>query len=668
MWFNVGEWAIGNLKLTDRLPTTHVGTGQPIPDAWRTARSIAAEKEVAGEDVVDEAYLLEGDGAIVKQGDGVIAEEDEAAIETSEAEDLVDEEETEETNEVTDEAATGEEPEGREEAEEEEAEDEEGEDERPVDFETIESLPDELDEGELFDSFSDEEETAPIIDGETPIWRSGTEYFRDAASGRDQVGVQRDDGRVLLAVTSNGSAVTTIASARVGTLHLDPVRAVHRFRRAELTAVSGASTGALRAKFAGPRVVALLDGTELLRHGGRTYKAVPAAELPGTLRGQLAHGTRLAIDNGKLRVWMTFRVRGESADTSRWVPAKKTLEEITARRDAFVKALERFPAGALRTNLETHLDTLAVVSAIEGGFGSKSGAGDTHASLGIFQWAMKRAQWQETGSLGKFFRALKSRAQAGDTADSGSVFVNAWAECTAQGLDVLEEDGRWVLRLNGTHATGSQVETKMHSVMSAGNLASYQLVASLDWIREFQQTVVWPGPLGARLTGHKWRIVTSPTKAQLTAGRRSLTIETTAVTRLSQVFTSQAALATAVMLGVNRPAFVPLALWRALGTAGDPSARVGQLLTAVFDACTAAGQNPGNGKFTRAHVTAAGTAAETAWEALRGFIWPAGSLPAGGEAEVRAIFERKALFLYEPADARKFKREGRFATVRVLLP
>jgi hypothetical protein len=162
--------------------------------------------------------------------------------------------------------------------------------------------------------------------------------------------------------------------------------------------------------------------------------------------------------------------------------------------------------------------------------------------------------------------------------------------------------------------------------------------------------------------------VTSPTKAQLISGRRSLTIETTAVTRLSQLFTSQAALATAVMLGVNRPAFVPLALWRALGTPDDPSARVGQLLTAVFDACTAAGQNPGSGKFTRAHVTAAGAAAETAWEALRAFIWPAASLPTGGEAELRATFERKALWLYEPGDARRFKREGRFATVRVLLP
>jgi hypothetical protein len=659
VWCNVGEWAISNLKLTDRLPTTHVGSGRPVPDSWRTARSIAADKELAGDDFVDQASLLRDEGAIAE-------EEDEAAIEPSEFEDLVDEEETEEAYEKEPDDETSEETEEASEEteevyEEETAEANEETDEEAIGKETEEEYAEEEEEeGEV--------ETASLIDGETPVWRSGTEYFRDAASGRDQVGIQRDDGRVFLAVASDGSTVTTLASARVGTLHLNPTRPVHRLRPVQLDAVSGGSTGALRAKFTGPRVVALPDGIELLRTVGTKYEAVAATALPETLRGQLAHGTRLEIDQGMLRVWMVFRVRGESADKARWVPAKKTRTEITARRDALVTALARIPAGALRTSIDTHLDTLAVVSAIEGGFGSKSGAGDTHASLGIFQWAMKRDQWQETGSLGKFFRDLKVRAQAGTAAGAGSLFVDAWAECTAKGLDVLEESGRWVLSLNGTKATGSQVETKIHSVMSAGNLASYQLVASLDWIREFQQTVVWPGPLGVRLTGHKWRIVTSPTKAQLTSGRRSLTLETTAVTRLSQVFTSQAALATAVMLGVNRPAFVPLALWRALGTPGDPSARVGQLLTAVFDACTAAGQNPGSGTFTRAHVTAAGAAAETAWEALRAFIWPAASVPAGGEAEVRATFERKALWLYEPGDARRFKREGRFATVRVLLP
>ena len=39
VWFNIGEWALANLNLTDRLPRTHIGTGQPIPDSWRMSRS-----------------------------------------------------------------------------------------------------------------------------------------------------------------------------------------------------------------------------------------------------------------------------------------------------------------------------------------------------------------------------------------------------------------------------------------------------------------------------------------------------------------------------------------------------------------------------------------------------------------------------------------------------
>lgn len=38
VWFNIAEWALTKLNLTDRLPQTHVGTGQPIPEIWRMSR------------------------------------------------------------------------------------------------------------------------------------------------------------------------------------------------------------------------------------------------------------------------------------------------------------------------------------------------------------------------------------------------------------------------------------------------------------------------------------------------------------------------------------------------------------------------------------------------------------------------------------------------------
>lgn len=40
VWFNIGEWALTNLNLTDQQPSTHIGTGQPIPKIWRLSRPV----------------------------------------------------------------------------------------------------------------------------------------------------------------------------------------------------------------------------------------------------------------------------------------------------------------------------------------------------------------------------------------------------------------------------------------------------------------------------------------------------------------------------------------------------------------------------------------------------------------------------------------------------
>jgi hypothetical protein len=44
LWFNVGQWAIANLGMSDGGPGFRIGTGNPIPDPWRAwARPIAPE-------------------------------------------------------------------------------------------------------------------------------------------------------------------------------------------------------------------------------------------------------------------------------------------------------------------------------------------------------------------------------------------------------------------------------------------------------------------------------------------------------------------------------------------------------------------------------------------------------------------------------------------------
>lgn len=55
VWFNIGEWALAKLNLTDQQPTTHIGTGRPIPSDWRTARPALLEKEADSEHSTDEA-------------------------------------------------------------------------------------------------------------------------------------------------------------------------------------------------------------------------------------------------------------------------------------------------------------------------------------------------------------------------------------------------------------------------------------------------------------------------------------------------------------------------------------------------------------------------------------------------------------------------------------
>lgn len=438
-----------------------------------------------------------------------------------------------------------------------------------------------------------------------------------------------------------------------------------RCRAARLDLVAGSPDGAKRATLTGPILIVLDDGTELLRKVGSGFSGVPADKLAAKLIAQLRHGTRLVLEDEPIQVWMTFRLRDESRETSRWARAKSTRKEILARRQELATAATRLPA-RLQPEVGSYLDLLAVVSAIEGGFGSTSGPGDTHASLGIFQWAMQRDQAMATGSLGRFFRDLKARAQA---AAADRFFVEAWAECTAQGLDTRQAQGRTILTIAGADATGDRVERALAGAMARGNLAAYQLIASLDWIADFKTAAITPGANGRLLLGHEWeQIGTNPPRARLASAKGKLDIAAANFTRVSQVFTSQAALATAIMLGVNRPSYVALALWRALGPNADPLARTGELLDAVLAACIAAGQKPAQGRFTAQHVKAAGTKAIAAWQALQAYLWPLATLPPGGEPAVRAAFESKALFLYKPQDARKYKREGRFATVRALLP
>jgi len=60
VWFNIGEWALNNLNLTDRLPSTHIGTGKPIPEIWRRNRAAISETTVTSTPVIPIPKLPQG--------------------------------------------------------------------------------------------------------------------------------------------------------------------------------------------------------------------------------------------------------------------------------------------------------------------------------------------------------------------------------------------------------------------------------------------------------------------------------------------------------------------------------------------------------------------------------------------------------------------------------
>ena len=58
VWYHVGQWAVNTLGLKDGGPSFKTGTGQPIPEAWRTwNRPIAPEAEMALEGEAEDTEL-----------------------------------------------------------------------------------------------------------------------------------------------------------------------------------------------------------------------------------------------------------------------------------------------------------------------------------------------------------------------------------------------------------------------------------------------------------------------------------------------------------------------------------------------------------------------------------------------------------------------------------
>lgn len=437
-------------------------------------------------------------------------------------------------------------------------------------------------------------------------------------------------------------------------------------------------------------------------------------KLPDDLRAKLTPGAHIDLKDGTFWTLMTFRLKGEAKDTPRWVPAGHTMKDYQTHEGELRTETAKLPE-KLKAEVAENLKIIALVSTHEGSFGSKSPSGDIAASLGIFQWATRKQSAERASSLVKFFHNLKVRAEDATKTDAAKrtaeqkLYVDAWQQCTSQGLDIRGNK----ITLNGKEATGAEVETLMggqHGAMAKDALRTYQLVAALDWIKEFQGTIIRPGPIGAGFIGHGYQDIAAGRKAMLKwkAKPANYIIELTAPAdhaTIGTLFTSEKSLAMAVILGVNRPHFVETALWRSLNPTGDPKTAVEEQLRAFVDKqtqpiheqikiltvrATALNQQLRGTKETkerkalRAELTSVNQAiasqrkrftgtitfaqvpdsAKASYQALQKLLWPqATALNAAAKAQLAREFQRQAMQLYKPSDAKKFKREQRFATV-----
>jgi hypothetical protein len=263
---------------------------------------------------------------------------------------------------------------------------------------------------------------------------------------------------------------------------------------------------------------ALEDGTILV-----DARLRPLA--PDLIPIPLQEGARIELANGAH--WVLTVLEGKR----RWMSPAHSRAEIDRREAEFVAEAKHLP-WRLATRVAVRLRLLATVSVAEGDFeGIATHQGDPAASLGIFQWATSRRHTVDrASSLARLFGDLKRRAADGSS--EGDFYDAAWRQCTSVGLDI--RGGR--LLFQGRPTTGAQLERVLSPVMGTGTLRTYQLVAADDWIERIASMRV--------RVGSQWSTV-------------------------GEQLRSDRALATAVLLGVNRPAFVVPSLEHALGRTGN---------------------------------------------------------------------------------------------------
>lgn len=509
-----------------------------------------------------------------------------------------------------------------------------------------------------------------------------------------QVGFRDGSGKTYVGVDAAGKVHgSPLASSSVGTLRLgETTSPILRVEAATLktaaakpaAAPAQAATPAQAEDHADPAQMTpcnitpsgkqegmLSSGEHILQASGKSLSPVPIASLSGAVRGKLNHHARIDLDNGEMWVYMDFALSDEKSSTGRWVPPGHSKAEVKSDYDMVRTEADKLPDKTqVKSEVESVLRIIGLVSSVEGKFDAVSPPSDTYASIGIFQWAMPKNSAGDNGSLGMFFSNLKERAESANArpekerTEEDKLYIHAWEQCTKHGLDM--KNGK--IQMSGHNATGGEVEDAMHAEMGKGALRTYQLIAANDWIETFRGTIVRPGPSGAKWIGSEYEEQgAAGNKVQLKRGVHTFTIEAGAHATVGDLCSDEQSLAYAVMLGVNRPHYVEASLWKAISPVAAPQAKCQELLTQL-DAAIAAHngdkKKPREHEYSAAEIAAAGESAKAIYAQLQALLWPTGgNLSPDALANLPAAFKSNTMQLYNPSDARKYKREQRFSTV-----
>ncbi|HKG24408.1 MAG TPA: hypothetical protein VKB09_02120, partial [Thermomicrobiales bacterium] len=406
--------------------------------------------------------------------------------------------------------------------------------------------------------------------------------------------------------------------------------------------------------------------TKVIDLAGKGQPVAPK-DLPANFQAKLGAGSRVELDDGRVWVLMTFPTGGAPLDALTWAPSRDSRKDYKSREATIAAEAAKLPAD-LKTEVDKHLKIISLVGLVEGEWGSTSIADDPMASLGIFQWGMEK-KGKSLGSLGTFFKTLKSRATVAEAkpqatrTETEKLYVDAWHQCVAADLDVSGNQ----VKIGGKVATGGEVEQKMKGAMATGALKTYQLVGAMDWLEDVKTKTVRPGlaAVESNQIGGGYKDVSAGAAATFKVGKRTIQLTAPADrATVGDLCSTPKTLGAAANLLVNRPAWVELSIWKILAGA-DASSTADTLLAQIVaaqdaaEAQAAATAPPAPAPTTKkpkgqpkppplVAIDAANVVDKTSFEALRRLVWPKATTMS--ETALVAAFNAQALALYKVED------------------